>query len=236
MTFENDNRVDGIGKMLISSRSLAEYQAMFALTDDDLSVRILDCPSGAADFTSAVSNLGGNVTACDAAYFGNSPDNLATIATSETERGNRYVRAHAEEYEWTFFADPDEHQHVRQHAAQQFAAHIRQHPSHYIPGRLPALPFPDDSFDLVLSSHLLFSYADSLDHAFHLDAITELMRVTSGELRIFPLVAIGSAEPYSQLVELLSELRARGIAGRNVEVDYEFQKGANHMLVCHHES
>lgn len=82
----------------------------------------------------------------------------------------------------------------------------------------------------------MFSYADSLDHAFHLDAITELMRVTSGELRIFPLVAIGSAEPYSQLVELLSELRARGIAGRNVEVDYEFQKGANHMLVCHHES
>lgn len=234
MTFENDHLVNGFGNVLISSRSLAEYRAMFALTDDDLSVRILDCPSGGSSFTSEVSNLGGDVTACDAAYLGNSPDNLAAIALSETDRGNQYVRTHAEEYDWTFFADPDEHQQLRQHAAQQFAAHIRQHPGHYIPGRLPALPFPDNSFDLVLSSHLLFSYADSLDHAFHVDAISELMRVTSGELRIFPLVAIGSAEPYSQLVDLLSNLRVRGIAGRKVGVDYNFQKGANHMLVCHH--
>ncbi|MGG7099600.1 methyltransferase domain-containing protein [Rhodococcus sp. 24CO] len=234
MTFENDHRVNGIGNVLISSRSLAEYRAMFALTDDDLSVRILDCPSGGSSFTSEVSNLGGNVTACDAAYLGNSPDNLAAIALSETDRGNQYVRAHAEVYEWTFFADPDQHQRDRARASQQFAAHIRQHPDRYIAGRLPTLPFPDASFDLVLSSHLLFSYADTLDHTFHVDAITELMRVTSGELRIFPLVAVSSVEPYPQLAELLSDLRERNIAGRTIEVDYNFQKGANQMLVCNH--
>ena len=31
---------------------------------------------------------------------------------------------------------------------------------------LPDLPFPDDAFDLVLSSHLLFTYADRLDADF----------------------------------------------------------------------
>lgn len=236
MTFDHTPHANGIGKLLISSRSLSEYRAMFALTDNDLSLRILDCPGGGAGFTSEVSNLGGEVTACDIAYFENSADELAAIATSEADRGNHYVRAHAEQYEWTFFADPDEHQCVRQHAAQQFASHIRQHRNHYVPGQLPALPFPDASFDLVLSSHLLFSYAERFDHTFHLDAITELMRVTSGEVRIFPLVAVGSSEPYPRLEELLADLRTRNIVGHPVNVDYAFQRGADHMLVCRHSA
>ena len=96
------------------------------------------------------------------------------------------------------------------------------------------MPFSDASFDLVLSSHLLFSYADSLDVTFHLDTIVELMRVTSHELRIFPLVPVGSSEPYPRLVEMLDELRNRNIHCRTADVDYEFQRGATQMLVCHH--
>ncbi|OYD60830.1 hypothetical protein [Rhodococcus sp. OK302] len=234
MTFDNDPQINGIGDMLISSRSLDEYRAMFTLTDNDLSRRILDCPGGGAGFTSEVNRLGGDVTACDVAYFDNSADDLAAIATSETDRGNRYVRAHAEQYAWTYFTDPDEHQRSRHDAAQQFAAHRRRHPERYVPGRLPVLPFTDGSFDLALSSHLLFSYTERLDHTFHLDAITELMRVTSGELRIFPLVAVGSSAPYPRLAELLADLHARNIVGRAVKVDYEFQRGADHMLVCRH--
>jgi len=53
---------------------------------------------------------------------------------------------------------------------------------------LPTLPFPDRSFDLVLSSHLLFSYTDRLDVAFHLAALLELARVSRGQVRVFPLV------------------------------------------------
>jgi hypothetical protein len=236
VNFDNNPRINGIGDILISSRSLCEYRAMFALTNDDLSRRILDCPGGGAGFTSEVSSLGGDATACDIAYFHNSATDLAAIAVSESDRGNRYVRAHADQYAWTFFPGPDEHQRVRRHAAEQFATHIRRHPDHYVPGRLPSLPFADASFDLVLSSHLLFSYTERLDYTFHVDAITELMRVTSGELRIFPLVAVGSSEPYPQLAELLADLNGRNIIGRVVEVDYEFQRGADHMLVCRHSS
>ncbi|MGO4205236.1 methyltransferase domain-containing protein [Rhodococcus sp. TAF43] len=233
MTFNDDSvRPSGIGEMLISSRSLDEYRAMFNLTDGDLARRILDCPGGAAGFTSEVIDLGGDVTACDVAYFEPGVADLAVIAAAETDRGNRYVRAHSEQYEWTFFADPDEHQRTRQQAAEQFATHIRRHPDRYVAGRLPLLPFADASFDLVLSSHLLFSYSDVLDHTFHVSAIGELMRVARDELRIFPLVAVGSSAPYPRLDELLADLRDRNIAGRVVKVDYEFQKGGNHMLVC----
>lgn len=38
-------RPSGIGAMLVSSRSLAEYRAMFALSNGDLAKRILDCPA-----------------------------------------------------------------------------------------------------------------------------------------------------------------------------------------------
>ena len=65
MTHDAPVSNSGIGDMLISSRSFAEYRSMFALTDDDLSRRILDCPAGAAGFTSAVNDRGGDVLGPD---------------------------------------------------------------------------------------------------------------------------------------------------------------------------
>ncbi|WP_194819747.1 hypothetical protein [Nocardia sp. XZ_19_385] len=224
------------GRILISSRSLDEYRAMFGLSDADLERRILDCPSGAAGFTAEVSRRGGDVTGCDVAYFGNGVREVAAGAVAEAERGNRYVRANQSQYRWTFFADPDEHNRLRQQAAQRFAAHAHQDPERYVAGRLPTLPFADNDFELVLSSHLLFSYADDLDYDFHLRAILELMRVTTGELRIFPLVAIGASTRYPDMDELLIQLRAHGIEGRITTVAYEFQAGGNQMLVCRHTS
>ncbi len=205
---------------------------MFSLTEDDLNSRILDCPGGAASFTGEVNGLGGKATACDSAYFDATPADLATIAINEAERGNAFVHTHRRDYTWTYFADPDHHERIREDAACRFATDNNDHPEQYVPGRLPSLPFGDDSFDLVLSSHLLFSYSDVLDHQFHIDSITELARVSRGEARIFPLVAVGEPTPYPRLGELLENLADRGIDCRIVKVDYEFQRGADKMLVC----
>jgi len=221
-----------LGEILMSSRSLAEYRAMFSLTEDDLNSRILDCPSGAASFTGEVNGRGGRATACDSAYFDATPADLAAIAINEAARGNAFVHTHRDGYAWTYFADPDHHGRIREDAAGRFSADINDHPEQYVPGRLPSLPFGDNSFDLVLSSHLLFSYSDILDHQFHIDSITELARISRGEVRIFPLVAVGEPTPYPRLGELLEELAASGIDGRIVKVNYEFQRGADEMLVC----
>ncbi|MFE1591131.1 methyltransferase domain-containing protein [Nocardia sp. NPDC058705] len=222
----------GFGEILVSSRSLAEYQAMFALTEDDLGRRILDCPGGAAGFAAEVNGRGGDVTACDIAYFDDGLERVAATAVAEADRGNRYIRERADAYRWTFFDDPDDHQHARHQSAQQFVAHARTSPQHYIPARLPTLPFPDNSFDLVLSSHLLFSYADDLDYDFHLQAITELTRVAVAEVRLFPLMPVGASVRYPRLEELMDGLSRSGIRSRIVKVDYEFQIGGNEMLVC----
>ncbi|MGW5919279.1 methyltransferase domain-containing protein [Nocardia fluminea] len=222
----------GFGEILVSSRSLAEYRAMFALTDDDLDRRILDCPGGAAGFTAEVSRRGGEVTACDVAYFDDGLEHVAATAVAEADRGNRYVREHADAYRWTFFTDPGEHHRARRESAEHFAAHTRAAPHHYVAARLPTLPFPDNTFDLVLSSHLLFSYADDLDYTFHYRSIIELARVATAEVRLFPLTPIGSSKRYPRLEQLLADLSEVGIRSRIARVDYEFQAGADEMLVC----
>jgi hypothetical protein len=223
----------GIGAVLVSARSLAEYRAMFALSDAALRRRLLDCPGGAASLTAEVNVAGGDATACDPAYAHTSADELVAHAHADADRGNRYVRAHPEQYRWDFFADPDDHQRSRSAAITRFAADRRAHPERYVPGELPRLPFTDNAFDLTLSSHLLFSYADRLDLVFHRDGIGELMRVTRNELRIFPLVAMGAVS-YPYLDQLLAQLANHGITTRVADVDYEFQAGGNQMLVCTH--
>ncbi len=93
------------------------------------------------------------------------------------------------------------------------------------------LPFPDDSFDLVLSSHLLFTYSDRLDRAFHRAALLELARVSRGQVRAFPLVSqIG--RPETELVEqVMADLAAADVRASIRAVDYYFEPGAGSMLV-----
>jgi hypothetical protein len=94
---------------------------------------------------------------------------------------------------------------------------------------LPDLPFNDEAFDLTLSAHFLFMYSDRLDYDFHLKTVKELMRVTRGELRIFPLVDL-SCKRYEHLERLIADLVREGFAAEEIEVPYEFQKGAKQML------
>lgn len=220
-----------IGDILVSSRSLAEYRAMFTLTGDDLRRRILDCPGGTASFTAEVCAAGGNVTACDPVYGQYTTIELAAMAQRESTRGNRYCRSHADDYVWTFFSDPDDHASSRDEAGSRFSDHHLAHPDRYVASALPQLPFDDEAFDLVLSSHLLFSYADRLDLSFHHDTVRELMRVAAAEVRIFPLVTMDQTE-YLHLDTLRQGLAVDGIATDIRSVDYEFQAGANAMLVC----
>lgn len=223
-----------VGETLVTARSFAEYEAMFALSREDLTGRILDCPAGAADFVREVNSRGGRAVACDAVYAGRSTEELAVLAREETDRGNAYVRDHADDYVWSFFANPDDHQDSRRESVRGFAADLSRRPEHYVPGKLPSLPFTDSAFDLVVSSHLLFSYTDRLDHDFHVDAITELLRVAGREVRIFPLVPMGSTEIYKGMDSLRDHLSALGVDTNIAPVDYEFQRNADHMLTCTH--
>jgi SAM-dependent methyltransferase len=216
-----------IGAMLVSSRSLDEYRRMFALTDTDLAARILDCPGGAASLTAEVNAAGGHATACDPAY--ELP--VAQVRRSTLEslgRAHAYIRANPDEYVWTYFRDPGHHLESRTRSVELFAADRTAHPDTYLTAALPTLPFPDKRFDLVLSSHLLFNYADRLDREFHVASLRELARV-GGEVRVFPLVPMGMAES-PELAPVRAALAAAGLRTTVQPVDYEFQRGGDAMM------
>jgi len=228
MTFAADP--DNVGDYLISARSFDEYRAMFALTDADLTGSILDCPGGGASFTAQACAAGATALAADPVYATPAAQ-LANRMTAETNRGSAFTAAGASRYVWDFYGDLDGHRKIRQTSAQTFAHDLIEHPNRYVPAALPSLPFPDGQFDLVLSSHLLFTYADRLDNGFHRQALLELHRVSRGEARIFPLLDQAGRPLTTLLSHLRAELARHGIPTEIRPVNYEFQRGGDQMLV-----
>lgn len=211
-----------VGDYLISSRSFDEYRAMFALTDSDLSGSVLDCPGGASSFTALANQAGASAIAADPAYA------RPRDYMEEIQRCSAHTEAGSDHYVWGFYGDFDGYSKARLLSGETFSQDLIAHPARYVPVSLPEIPFPDGQFDLVLSSHFLFSYADRLDLEFHRAALRELHRVARREVRVFPLVD-HSGRP---VPALMSELLATLETPHRVErVDYEFQRGGNEMLV-----
>lgn len=217
-------------------RTFAEYARLFGLdgtgtpppvTLDGL--RVLDCPGGSCGFRAGAATRGADAWAVDPMY-GPPVEVLA-------ERGRRDVRRAMDGldgvehlYRWDYYDDRDDLEHRRWAALARFLTDYAARPVRYPAAALPRLPFPADTFDLTLSAHFLFTYADQFDHAFHRDALHELCRVTRGEVRVFPLVDLGT-DRYDRLPALCDSLRAAGHRPHVEPVDFEFQRGACEVLV-----
>lgn len=95
---------------------------------------------------------------------------------------------------------------------------------HELPNKLNC---EDCHFDLGISSHFLLMYT-ALGYDFHISAINEMLRVCK-EVRIFPLVDLDANDSnmISDVVEHYKALYKVEIQ----ETGYEFQKGANRLLV-----
>ncbi|SDO60531.1 hypothetical protein SAMN05660199_02268 [Klenkia soli] len=218
--------------MLVTSRSFDEYRAFFGLTDDDLGRRVLDCCAGASGFTAVLAQCGGQVVAVDPAYAGG-PDALARAARDGTSGGQAIITDHHDRFTWRWYGSPERRAEMRAAAQRAFSADVVGRSGGYVAGALPALPFTDGAFDLALCSHLLFTWSDVLDQAWHEAALVELLRVAA-EVRVFPLVVQGTGDDVPFLADLVAALRERGYAADTVPVGYEFQRGADRMLVVGH--
>jgi SAM-dependent methyltransferase len=225
----NPSGLPNIGRTLVSARSFDEYVAMFGLTGEDLTRSILDCPGGAASFAAEARTQGSSVVAVDPIYAAD-VDWLGAHAVAEAIRGNRHTASSVDSFVWTFFTDIDDHLRRRTASARLFGEDLTNHPSTYVAGSLPRLPFRDGSFDLVLSSHLLFMYADRLDRDLHVAAACELARVSRREVRIFPLISDTGTDVASLVDAVRNAVEARGFGTTIRPSAYEFQKGGNEIL------
>ena len=221
---------DNVGDYLISSRSFHEYEAMFSLTESDFRGRLLDCPGGASSFTAEASARGVEVTAVDPVYAMPVRD-LQNLIMGEPDRGSIHALAGVDRYRWDFYGDPEGHREMRNKAATVFSRDFEVHGERYVAASLPDLPYEDHHFDLVLSSHFLFTYSDRLDEDFHYRALIELHRICRRQVRVFPLLHQSGSSLSSTIDALIARLARQGVRAELRDVSYEFQRGGSQMLV-----
>jgi len=216
-------------RIVFIGRTFEEYLDMFSLSEEELQgKKILDCPAGACSFTAIGNKIGLDVTACDIAYY-HSGEDLKNKGLKDIEHAMEHMQKAQNNYKWDYFNDIEGLRKHRLSALQACANDMRESNERYIPVTLPSLPFKNAEFDILLSAHFLFMYADRLDYQFHIEALNELLRVTKEEVRIFPLIDL-EGKRYEHLDKLISYLADNGCTVEEVNVPYEFQTNANSML------
>ncbi|SDM00241.1 hypothetical protein SAMN04487949_0457 [Halogranum gelatinilyticum] len=211
-------------------RTFEEYRAMFGLDATELvDTRVLDCPGGPGAFTAVASAVGADVTAVDPAY-GPPASDLGPVCDQAVTETVTQLHEKRDLFVWDFYGDVETRGRYLRAAYERFLTDYERHPNRYVEAALPDLPFPDDSFDLTLSANLLFLYDDRLSSEFHHAAVDELLRVTRGEVRLFPLASL-DRERSVFVDRVVGRLREQDIETEFRPVDYEFQPGATEMLV-----
>jgi len=200
---------------------------MFDLSSEELAGgKILDCAAGASSFTAEMSKRGFDVTAVDILY-NEDPDVLCDKCRYHMKILVEGLGS-VDHFVWSFFKDLEDLKNQRNQACREFIDDYRnQMGRKYITADLTRLPFEDNRFSMVLCSHLLFIYDHRLDYEFHLNSIKEMLRVTSRELRIYPLVKNKGIK--SEFIEpIINDLQDFEV--NIVKVDYEFRNGGDEMI------
>lgn len=228
---EQSTKLD-LNRIIFIGRTFEEYLDMFSLTKEELrGKKILDCPAGACSFTAVGHKTGLDITACDIAYHF-SVEQLKNKGLQDIEHVMEHIQKVKSNYKWDYFHHVEDLRKHRLNALNDFTNDFKQNAERYIKTTLPSLPFENDEFDILLSAHFLFMYADRLDYKFHLDTINEFLRVTKEEVRIFPLVDL-EGKRYMHLDQLIDDLTSIGCIVEEQKVPYEFQRNANSMLIIY---
>jgi hypothetical protein len=102
--------------LLITSRSAAEYRAMFGLTTAEEAAAVLDCCAGGSGFAAETA---ARVVAVDPAYALGRND-LAGRVRAALHDGDQIIGANAKHFDWSWYGDPARRAALRTAAARHF--------------------------------------------------------------------------------------------------------------------
>lgn len=210
-------------------RSWVEYIKMFDLNLEKLnSNKILDCAAGASSFTSFMLKNGYDATAVDLLYDKDS-EFLKNRCKNHLQALVDALEKIEGEFVWSFFNNLEELKNHRMESCRDFNNDYKINKGkRYLKADLTQLPFPDNSFNMVLCAHLLFIYDHRLDLNFHQKTVEEMVRVSCEEVRIYPLVKNKGQK--SIYVDKIIQNMPETVETEIVEVDYQFRRGGNEML------
>ena len=208
---------------------MAEYRAMFDISERDLHRRILGCGDGPASFNAEMSAQGRTVISVDPLY-GVPQHSIEWQAKETFDVVMKQVRENQQDFVWTHVPSIPELGRRRMGAMRMFLSDFPQGKveGRYVDASLPTLPFSDGEFDMALSSHFLFLFSRQFDLAFHVSALQEMLRVAS-EVRVFPLLQVGG-EPSPHVEEVVEIFKSQRVQASIETVSYEFQRGGNKMM------
>jgi hypothetical protein len=210
-------------------RTRNEYEKMFMLTSSDLKKQIISFGDGPASFNAEMTVSGNNVKSLDPIYQF-TVEQLRQRIDETSEQIVKQMEANRDKFVWSAIKSVDELKAMRMGAMKVFLSDFEAglNEQRYIPHLLPAVTnFADNTFEIGLSSHFLLLY-EKLGLEFHKASITEMMRICR-EVRIFPVLNLNAEVPQF-MDDLLTFLNAN-YNTKIVEVDYEFQKDGNKMLL-----
>ena len=220
--------------MAFLGRTFQEYLDMFGLKESELrDMKVLDCPSGPSSFAAEAHAKGLKVTACDPC-FSLTGEGLARKAAEDLSHVFDSFDTVRDNYVWTYYENKEQIITLRRQATERFLKDYGKRPGNrYVEAALSVLPFEDNAFTMALSGHFLFLYENWINIDQHLQYIRELLRVSSREIRLYPLVTL-EAEPYNYLGYIISTLADEGIRAEVLPVRLEFIKGSGKMLKLTH--
>ncbi|KXX66829.1 hypothetical protein [Flammeovirga sp. SJP92] len=210
-------------------RTLEEYQSLFNLTATDLKKKIISFGDSPASFNAEMTAHGNTVTSIDPIYQF-SKDAIENHIQETKDVVMQQIRANQDNFVWSSIASPDELEKIRMGAMADFVEDFETGKSQnrYIHHELPnPLDFKDQSFDLGLSSHFLLLYSQ-LGLEFHIQSISEMLRLCK-EVRLFPLLNLDAET--SEVLEGITQHFQSEYHIQIINVEYEFQKGGNQMMV-----
>lgn len=212
-------------------RNFEEYVAMFLLSDDDFTGKILGCGDGPASVNSELNKNEVDIISIDPIYQF-SKDEIKGQIDKTSSIVSKQLRDNQNDFVWNNIVSVDDLIDIRLSAMSEFLNdyELGKQDRRYIYGELPNLAFEDNSFELVWSSHFLFLYSEHFDLEFHKKSILEMCRVSKKEVRIFPLLDLNN-ERSEFLDPIINFLNSSGFNTEVIKSNYEFQKGANEMLV-----
>ncbi len=167
-------------------RNFHEYTNMFGLCEPELNGKIAGFADGPASFNAECCQQGGQVVSFDPVY--RYPVEKLEVCLREAKRLMfEDICKNTPLDESIAARNIDELEKHHMDATRTFLDDYEKGKAEgrYIDHELPfKIPFPDDSFDLGLSSHFLMLYP-KLGVNFHLQALGEMLRICH-EIRIFP--------------------------------------------------
>ena len=215
--------------MTLWGLSLRDYQAMFDLTDDDLTRSIIDIGAGPTSFNGEMREQG---------YFAASSHELYQLPVSEiieqvTDIFNEFrddVMQNPDQYVWSTYQSEDEFSQAQEKAKQILFSDIKLglDEGRYLPYDWSNLNIVKDQFDLALCGNIYYNQPMTEPVDAYVNFIKSLCDAT-GEVRFFPVMP--EAEGVTSLLgPIMMALQMDNYGVEVKKVNYELQKGANAMM------